>query len=69
MVGAKRARTAETLKPPSLYLRLHALYFYPTNAYPPDIGDIRAPDVIRRLKSSPLQTATGRPEAIVLGNP
>ena len=29
MVKAKRARTAETLKPPSLGLRLRAPYFYP----------------------------------------
>jgi hypothetical protein len=28
MAGAKRARTAETPKPPSLCLRLHASYFY-----------------------------------------
>jgi hypothetical protein len=30
MVEAKRARTAETSKPPSFDLRLRALYFYPT---------------------------------------
>ena len=29
MAEAKRARTAETPKPPSFYLRLRALYFYP----------------------------------------
>jgi dihydrofolate synthase/folylpolyglutamate synthase len=32
MVGAKRARTAETPKQPSLCLRLRASYFYPTNS-------------------------------------
>jgi len=31
MVGAKRARTAETPKQPSPGLRLRASYFYPTN--------------------------------------
>ncbi len=30
MVKAKRARTVETPKPPSLYLRSRAPYFYPT---------------------------------------
>lgn len=30
MAAAKRARTAETPKPPSFNLRLRALYFYPT---------------------------------------
>ena len=29
MVKVKRARTAETLKPPNLRLRLRAPYFYP----------------------------------------
>jgi hypothetical protein len=32
MVGAKRARKAETPKQPSLCLRLRASYFYPTRA-------------------------------------
>ena len=31
MVGAKRARKAETPIPPSLCLRLRAPHFYPTN--------------------------------------
>jgi len=31
MVKAKRARKVETLKQPSLYLRLRAPYFYPDN--------------------------------------
>ncbi len=34
MAKAKRAHTAETLKPPSLGLRLRAPYFYPDSAYP-----------------------------------
>ncbi len=32
MVKVKRARTAETLKPPNLRLRLRAPYFYPDGA-------------------------------------
>jgi hypothetical protein len=35
MVEAKRARTAETPKPPSFDLRLRALYFYPTTQQKP----------------------------------
>jgi hypothetical protein len=34
MVGAKRARKAETPKQPSLCLRLRAPYFYPTYTTP-----------------------------------
>jgi len=37
MVEAKRARTAETSKPPSFDLRLRALYFYPTTSSALDV--------------------------------
>jgi hypothetical protein len=38
MEKAKRARTAETPKQPSLCLRLRAPYFYPDRAYSASTG-------------------------------
>jgi hypothetical protein len=43
MVKAKRAHKAETLKQPSLYLRLRAPYFYP---------DIRMHGSVRNIEVS-----------------
>ncbi len=39
MVKAKRARKAETLKQPSLCLRLRAPYFYPDHTVPKEASD------------------------------
>jgi hypothetical protein len=60
MAKAKRARTAETPKQPSLRLTLRAPYLYPDRAYSAEAADLGCPLFGRYRGQSGVRRETGK---------